>query len=81
MGTRTKTTANGVVKVLSPQFYCCNDIMKLMGISRSGAYKVISALRSEYVDRGFSINCCPTGKIPVWFYNERGGFDQKKRRE
>lgn len=46
---------NGVLKVLHNEdrnYYLVGDVMKILGVSRPKAYKVIRALREELISGG-----------------------------
>lgn len=59
--------AKGVLKELTPKdrvYYDCADVMRLLGVSRSKAYKMIADLRKEHISKGTLYSGYPDGKIP-----------------
>lgn len=49
-------------------FYNVNDIMNLLSVSRSEAYKIIRKLNSEIEDKGFLVI---SGRISCKYFKER----------
>jgi hypothetical protein len=49
-------------------FYTVNDVMKILGVSASKAYKVMQALNKELKERGY---VTVAGKVPKQFFEER----------
>jgi len=59
--------AKGVLKELTPQdrtYYNCDDVQRLLGCSRSKAYKMIKDLRDKHISKGVLYSGYPDGKIP-----------------
>ena len=55
----------GVIKVIhSKPYYTVEDVMGLLGVSRSKAYKIIKALRDQLVADGKINALYPAGKVP-----------------
>ena len=69
---------NGVLKVITKEernYYLVEDVMKLLGISKPKAYKVIRALREELIASGKLISEYPAGRIPKKYYDIKCGND------
>lgn len=49
-------------------FYYVDDVMDLLGVSRSKAYKIIQDLNAELKDSGY---IGVSGRVPKKFFNER----------
>lgn len=67
---------NGVLKVLHREdrnYYMVDDVMKILGVSRPKAYKVIRALREELISEGKLIDEYPCGRIPKKYFDARCG--------
>ena len=59
--------AKGVLKELTPKdrvYYDCADVQRLLGVSRSKAYKMIADLRKRNIASGVLYAGYPDGKIP-----------------
>lgn len=50
-------------------FYYVEDVMRILGVSRSKAYKIIQQLRKELVQKGYFEY--PAGRIPKKYFCER----------
>lgn len=67
---------NGVLRVLHNEdrnYYLVDDVMKILGVSRPKAYKVIRALREELISGGKLIEEYPCGRIPKKYFDARCG--------
>ncbi len=67
---------NGVLKVLQKvdrNYYVVDDVIKILGVSRPKAYKVIRALREELISEGKLIDEYPCGRIPKKYFDARCG--------
>jgi predicted transcriptional regulator len=51
------------------EFLFVDDVMKIVGVSRSKAYKIIQQLRKELVQKGYFEY--PAGRIPKKYFCER----------
>lgn len=56
-------------------FYSCEDIQKLLGVSRSKAYKLIRILNQELEAKNYIVI---SGKVPKRYFAERyyGGVEE-----
>lgn len=50
-------------------FYHVEDVMELLGVSRSKAYKIIQDLNDELKKNGYIV--AVAGRVPKKFFNER----------
>ena len=50
-------------------FYYVEDVMELLGVSRSKAYKIIQDLNDELKKNGYIV--AVSGRVPKKFFNER----------
>lgn len=69
-------SSKGILKVLSKEkrnYYVVVDVMKILGVSRPKAYKVIRALREELISDGKLIEEYPCGRIPKKYFDARCG--------
>lgn len=74
----TSTQRNGVLKVLTKEdrkYYEVEDVMLLLGIKRSKAYKIMRSLRQELIASGRLIDEYPAGRVPKRYFNARCGID------
>lgn len=55
------------------------DVMDLLEVSQALAYKVIRQLQAELEQKGFLVN--PNAKVPVRYFCERFGLDEKEVRQ
>lgn len=56
-------------KVTEVQFYTAVDVITMLGVGESTAYKIINRLRKELVEKGYAEY--PAGKIPKRYFHER----------
>ena len=66
--------ANGVVKELSKEdrsYYTAADVMLMLGVGKTKAYNMITALRKELFDSGTLTPVYPPGRIPKRYFNDR----------
>lgn len=62
--------------------YLVNDVMKILGVSKSKAYKVIQDMNEELKEKGYFVIA---GKVPKKYFEERFYFqsdrtsDKRKR--
>ena len=69
------TNCEGVIKVIERKpYYTAEDVMKLLGISRSHAYKIIRGLRKDLIDAGKINKMYPAGKVPKMFFDKQFGI-------
>jgi hypothetical protein len=64
--------AAGVIKELGPNdrpYYTHQDVMLLLGVSRSKAYDMINDMRKECIKEGIIARSYPNGKIPKKYFN------------
>lgn len=52
-------------------FYYVEDVQRLLGCSKSKAYKVIAAMNKEMQDKGY---CICLGKVNQEYFNMRYGI-------
>lgn len=52
-------------------FYCAEDIMEIMGIKKSSAYRIINELNKELNDKGFLTQ---GGVVRADYFRERAYF-------
>lgn len=65
--------AKGVLKELTPQdrsYYDCQDVQRLLGVSRSKAYAMIKDLRNKHMSKGVLYSGYPDGKIPRRIFDQ-----------
>lgn len=55
--------------ITAVQFYNAEDIMNMLGVGQTTAYKIINQLRKELVRKGYAEY--PAGKIPKKYFHER----------
>lgn len=55
--------------ITAVQFYNAEDIMNMLGVGQTTAYKIINQLRKELVKKGYAEY--PAGKIPKKYFHER----------
>lgn len=63
----------GVVKELSSadrSYYMVDDIIRMLGVSKSKAYGVIRTMRKECIDAGKLTKAYPSGRIPKKYFDE-----------
>lgn len=54
--------------IISTIYYSANDIAKMLGISKSGAYSIIRKLNSELESRGYIVI---QGKVSKAYFQEK----------
>lgn len=59
-------TKNNVTAI---QFYSAADVMAMLEVGQTTAYKIINNLRKELVEKGYAEY--PSGKIPRKYFHER----------
>lgn len=65
----TKTNFNGkVVKGVNEKFLEVGDVMQILGISRSAAYKLMRQINSELEKKGYIVI---RGKVSRKYFEER----------
>lgn len=75
------TYKKGIIKVLSDKdrsYYTAEEVMELVGVSRSKAYELIRRLRQEMINQGNLTPDYPGGKIPKAYFNRRCGIEEMK---
>lgn len=65
-----------VLKTSRDMFYFVDDIMRLLGYSRSKSYKVISELNRELEAKG---KCTCDGRVIKRYFNERYGLEDVEK--
>lgn len=60
------------VKTARDMFYNVNDVMAILGYSRSKSYKVIAKLNRELEEKG---KCVRGGMVIKRYFDERFGFE------
>lgn len=71
-------TLPGVIRVISKKdrnYYDVVDVMELLGVSDSCAYKIMRQLREELIAEGKIIDNYPKGKVPKKYFDARCGID------
>lgn len=63
----------GKVKTARDMFYFVDDIMEMLGYSRSKSYKVIADLNKELKDNGV---CTCDGRVNKKYFNRRFGLEE-----
>lgn len=68
---------NGVLQVINGQksYYVAADVMRLLGVKKDKAYRLIRALRKELIAEGKLIEEYPCGRIPKKYFDARCGLD------
>ena len=69
-----RAAANGVLRILGKEsrpYYTAEDVVELLGVSRTKAYEIIRALRNELIQAGKLSDVYPSGKIPKKYFDER----------
>ena len=61
------------LKTSRDMFYFVEDIMRLLGYSRSKSYKVIASLNRELEAKG---KCTCEGRVIKRYFNERYGLEE-----
>lgn len=61
------------LKTSHDMFYFVEDIMRLLGYSRSKSYKVIASLNRELEAKG---KCTCDGRVIKRYFNERYGLEE-----
>jgi len=57
------------------EFYLVNDVMRILGVSKSKAYKVMQDMNKELAKQGyFTI----AGKVPKKYFEERFYFESER---
>lgn len=59
------------VKTVNEMFYHVEDVMTMLGYSRSHSYKIIADLNAELKAKGF---CTRDGKISRRYFDQRYGL-------
>ncbi|MBQ6634793.1 MAG: helix-turn-helix domain-containing protein [Lachnospiraceae bacterium] len=70
--------AAGVIKELGTEnrgYYTADDVMELLGVSRSKAYKMIQGMQKELKSEGKLFDGYPGGKIPKGIFRKMCMFD------
>lgn len=65
------------VRTARDMFYFVDDVMALLGYSRSKSYKVIKALNEELEKAG---KCTCDGRVVKSYLNMRYGLDEPERK-
>ena len=52
-------------------YYEAHDVMRLLGVCESKAYKICRSLKKEYQERGLLSKDYPAGKVPKRIFNEK----------
>ena len=68
----TETISRGVLRVLDRKnkpFYTAQDVVSILDVSESKAYKMIRELRQECIDEGKLSKCYPLGKVPKKYFD------------
>lgn len=71
-------TLPGVIRVISKKdrnYYDVIDVMELLGVSDSYAYKLMRRLREELIAEGKIIDNYPKGKVPKKYFDSRCGIE------
>lgn len=71
-------TLPGVIRVITKgdrNYYDVVDVMTLLGVSDSYAYKIMRQLREELIAEGKIIDNYPKGKVPKKYFDARCGID------
>lgn len=66
--------AAGIIAELSRKdrsYYDQEDVRRLLGVSRSQAYKIIKEMREQSIKEGILFDGYPSGKIPKKIFNEQ----------
>lgn len=69
---------NGVLKILTKEdrpYYTVEDVMLLLGVKQSKAYRIIRSLRLELIASGRLIDEYPAGRVPKRYFDARCGID------
>ncbi len=62
----------GVIRVIQTKpYYTCQDVMELLGVSRSKAYQIIKSLRAQLIAEGKINSMYPSGKVPKKFFDKQ----------
>ncbi len=64
------------VKTVHDMFYFVEDIMQMLGYSRSKSYKIIAALNRELEASGV---CVCDGRVNKKYFNKRYGLDEPEQ--
>lgn len=61
------------LKTARDMFYFVEDVMRILGYSKSKSYKVIKSLNRELEDQG---KCTCDGRVIKRYFHERYGLDE-----
>jgi len=61
------------VKTVHDMFYFVEDVMRLLGYSKSKSYKIIAKLNGELESNGI---CTCSGRVSKKYFNKRFGLDE-----
>lgn len=61
------------LKTARDMFYFVEDVMRILGYSKSKSYKVIKSLNCELEDQG---KCTCDGRVIKRYFHERYGLDE-----
>ena len=67
----SSTTSSTPIKSAHEMFYYAEDVMRLLGYSKSKSYKVIAALNRELEASG---KCTCRGRVARRYFDERYGL-------
>jgi len=62
----------GTVKTVHDMFYFVEDVMQLLGYSKSKSYKIIAKLNGEMENAGI---CTCAGRVSKKYFNKRYGLE------
>lgn len=57
---------------MKDKFYYVDDVTKILGVSKSQAYKIIRDLRkAQAIEKGIPKSCIPAGRISIGYFKEK----------
>ncbi len=69
----------GVIKVIrTKSYYTYQDVMELLGVSKSKAYQIIKNLRADLIKAGKINEMYPTGKVPKVYFNKQFAIERSE---
>jgi predicted HTH transcriptional regulator len=69
------TNCEGVLKVIKKRpYYTAEEVMELLGVSKSHAYKIIRELRKDLIKAGKINQMYPAGKVPKMYFDKQFGI-------
>ena len=71
----------GIIKKVSPKsrsYYTADDVMELLGVSKSKAYQIVNSMQKECRAAGYLFEKYPANRIPKKYFNKQCMIDDEE---